>query len=52
MELTLLGHAAFRLDTPGGKRIHVDPFLTEALRELAPADVEILAPEPGETLTF
>jgi L-ascorbate metabolism protein UlaG (beta-lactamase superfamily) len=27
-ELTWLGHAAFRLDTPGGRRIYVDPFLT------------------------
>jgi L-ascorbate metabolism protein UlaG (beta-lactamase superfamily) len=27
-ELTWLGHSAFRLDTPGGKRIYVDPFLT------------------------
>jgi L-ascorbate metabolism protein UlaG (beta-lactamase superfamily) len=27
-ELTWLGHAAFRLDTPGGKRIYVDPFLS------------------------
>jgi L-ascorbate metabolism protein UlaG (beta-lactamase superfamily) len=26
--LTWLGHAAFRLDSPGGKRIYVDPFLT------------------------
>jgi L-ascorbate metabolism protein UlaG (beta-lactamase superfamily) len=26
-ELTWLGHSAFRLDTPGGKRIYVDPFL-------------------------
>ena len=25
--LTWLGHATFRLDTPGGKRIYVDPFL-------------------------
>lgn len=25
--LTWLGHAAFRMDTPGGKRIYVDPFL-------------------------
>jgi L-ascorbate metabolism protein UlaG (beta-lactamase superfamily) len=25
--LTWLGHAAFRIDTPGGKRIYVDPFL-------------------------
>jgi len=27
-ELTWLGHSAFRVDTPGGKRIYVDPFLT------------------------
>ena len=27
-ELTWLGHAAFRVDTPGGKRIYVDPFLS------------------------
>ena len=26
--LTWLGHAAFRLDTPAGDRIYVDPFLT------------------------
>ena len=26
--LTWLGHSAFRVDTPGGKRIYVDPFLT------------------------
>ena len=27
--LTWLGHAAFRFDTPGGKRVYVDPFLEE-----------------------
>jgi L-ascorbate metabolism protein UlaG (beta-lactamase superfamily) len=26
-QLTWLGHASFRLDTPGGKRIYVDPWL-------------------------
>jgi len=26
--LTWLGHSSFRLDTPGGKRIYVDPFLS------------------------
>jgi L-ascorbate metabolism protein UlaG (beta-lactamase superfamily) len=26
--LTWLGHAAFRLDTPSGTRVYVDPFLT------------------------
>ena len=25
--LTWLGHSAFRMDTSGGKRIYVDPFL-------------------------
>src|SRR5689334_3885891 len=25
--LTWLGHASFRLDTAGGKRIYIDPFL-------------------------
>lgn len=25
--LTWLGHASFRIDTPGGKRVYVDPFL-------------------------
>jgi L-ascorbate metabolism protein UlaG (beta-lactamase superfamily) len=27
-KLTWLGHAAFRLDSPGGKRIYIDPFLS------------------------
>ncbi len=27
-ELTWLGHSAFRLDSPGGKRIYLDPFLS------------------------
>jgi L-ascorbate metabolism protein UlaG (beta-lactamase superfamily) len=26
--LTWLGHAAFRIDSPGGKRIYLDPFLS------------------------
>jgi len=26
-ELTWLGHSAFRVETPGGKRVYVDPFL-------------------------
>jgi L-ascorbate metabolism protein UlaG (beta-lactamase superfamily) len=26
-ELTWLGHATFRFDSPGGKRVYVDPFL-------------------------
>jgi L-ascorbate metabolism protein UlaG (beta-lactamase superfamily) len=27
VSLTWLGHAAFRFDTPGGKRVYIDPFL-------------------------
>lgn len=27
-ELTWLGHSAFRVDSPGGKRIYIDPFLS------------------------
>ena len=27
--LTWLGHAAFRLDTAGGTRVYVDPFLSD-----------------------
>jgi L-ascorbate metabolism protein UlaG (beta-lactamase superfamily) len=28
VSLTWLGHAAFRIDSPGGKRIYIDPFLS------------------------
>ena len=45
--LTWLGHSTFRLDTPGGKRIYIDPFLNgnpkcpEAERE--PERVDVIA---------
>src|SRR5919202_5545859 len=44
VSLTWLGHAAFRVDTPGGKRVYVDPFLEnpkcpESEREPERADV-------------
>jgi L-ascorbate metabolism protein UlaG (beta-lactamase superfamily) len=45
--LTWLGHASFRLDTDGGKRIYIDPFLhgnpktPEA--ELEPERVDVIA---------
>jgi L-ascorbate metabolism protein UlaG (beta-lactamase superfamily) len=45
--LTWLGHAAFRLDSPGGKRIYIDPWLSgnpkcpEAERE--PERVDVIA---------
>ena len=27
VSLTWLGHASFRLDGPGGKRVYIDPWL-------------------------
>jgi L-ascorbate metabolism protein UlaG (beta-lactamase superfamily) len=45
--LTWLGHAAFRLDTPGGKRVYVDPFLHGNPKcpedELEPERVDLIA---------
>jgi L-ascorbate metabolism protein UlaG (beta-lactamase superfamily) len=44
--ITWLGHAAFRLDTPAGDRIYVDPFLTGnpscPAAELEPARVDAI----------
>jgi L-ascorbate metabolism protein UlaG (beta-lactamase superfamily) len=45
--LTWLGHAAFRIDSPGGKRIYVDPFLNGNPKcppnEVEPERVDIVA---------
>jgi L-ascorbate metabolism protein UlaG (beta-lactamase superfamily) len=45
--LTWLGHASFRLDSPGGKRIYVDPFLsgnpTCPEAEQSPERVDVIA---------
>jgi len=45
-ELTWLGHASFRMDTPGGKRVYVDPFLSGNPRcpetELEPERCELV----------
>ncbi len=44
--LTWLGHAAFRFDTPGGKRVYVDPFLDNPNcpdDEKEPERIDILA---------
>ena len=47
MELTWLGHSTFRIDTAGGKRIYIDPFLTGNPKcpenELTPERVDIIA---------
>jgi L-ascorbate metabolism protein UlaG (beta-lactamase superfamily) len=45
--LTWLGHGSFRLDTPGGTRLYVDPFLTGnpscPAAELTPERVDLIA---------
>ena len=44
--LTWLGHAAFRLDSPGGKRIYVDPWLQNPKcpeNEREPERVDLIA---------
>jgi L-ascorbate metabolism protein UlaG (beta-lactamase superfamily) len=45
--LTWLGHAAFRLDTAGGKRVYIDPFLNGNPRcpqsETTPERVDLIA---------
>jgi L-ascorbate metabolism protein UlaG (beta-lactamase superfamily) len=44
--LTWLGHAAFRIDTPGGKRIYVDPWLGNPMcpeDEKSPERVDLIA---------
>ena len=51
--LTWLGHASFRLDSPGGKRIYVDPWLTGNPRcpeaEQEPERVDLIALTHGHT---
>jgi L-ascorbate metabolism protein UlaG (beta-lactamase superfamily) len=45
--LTWLGHATFRIDSPGGKRIYIDPFLNGNPKcpenELTPERVDVIA---------
>ena len=40
VSLTWLGHAAFRIDSPGGKRIYLDPWLTNPSAPAGAQDVE------------
>jgi L-ascorbate metabolism protein UlaG (beta-lactamase superfamily) len=53
-ELTWLGHSAFRVKSPGGKRIYVDPFLTgnpktpEAEREPERCDLILVTHGHGD----
>src|SRR4029453_2841452 len=46
VSLTWLGHASFRVDSPGGKRIYVDPWLTNPKcpgGEKEPERVDVIA---------
>jgi L-ascorbate metabolism protein UlaG (beta-lactamase superfamily) len=47
VSVTWLGHATFRVDSPGGKRIYVDPFLNGNPKcpesELEPERVDVIA---------
>jgi L-ascorbate metabolism protein UlaG (beta-lactamase superfamily) len=53
VSLTWLGHAAFRIDTPGGKRVYVDPWLSnpkcpEGEHEVERVDVMVLTHGHGD----
>ena len=44
--LTWLGHASFRLDTPGGKRVYIDPWLSNPKcpdSEKEPERIDVIA---------
>ena len=46
VQLTWLGHGAFRFDTPGGKRVYLDPYLDNPRcpeGEKEPERIDILA---------
>jgi L-ascorbate metabolism protein UlaG (beta-lactamase superfamily) len=50
--LTWLGHASFRLDSPGGKRIYVDPWLENPKcpeSEKEPERIDVIAITHGHT---
>ena len=40
VSVTWLGHSAFKIDTPGGKRIYLDPWLSNPSAPEGAADVE------------
>lgn len=52
LQLTWLGHASFRFDSPGGKRVYVDPFLGNPKcpeGEKQPERVDIIALTHGHS---
>src|SRR5918997_6315968 len=55
VQLTWLGHGSFRFDTPGGKRVYVDPYLgnpkcPEAERQPERCDLILLTHGHGDHL--
>jgi L-ascorbate metabolism protein UlaG (beta-lactamase superfamily) len=51
-QLTWLGHASFRIDTPGGKRIYVDPWLSNPKcpdSEKEPERIDVIALTHGHS---
>jgi L-ascorbate metabolism protein UlaG (beta-lactamase superfamily) len=52
VQLTWLGHASFRFDSPGGKRVYVDPFFDNPLcpeEEKQPERIDVLALTHGHS---
>jgi L-ascorbate metabolism protein UlaG (beta-lactamase superfamily) len=52
VQLTWLGHASFRFDSPGGKRVYVDPFLGNPKcpdGEKEPERIDVLALTHGHS---
>jgi L-ascorbate metabolism protein UlaG (beta-lactamase superfamily) len=52
VQLTWLGHASFRFDSPGGKRVYVDPFFDNPLcpeAEKQPERIDVLALTHGHS---
>jgi L-ascorbate metabolism protein UlaG (beta-lactamase superfamily) len=52
VQVTWLGHASFRLDSPGGRRIYVDPWLTNPKcpdTEQEPERVDVIALTHGHS---
>ena len=50
--LTWLGHASFRLDTPGGKRVYIDPWLSNPKcpdSEKEPERIDVIALTHGHS---
>ncbi len=52
LQLTWLGHGSFRFDTPGGKRVYVDPWLENPKcpdGEKTPERVDLIALTHGHS---